>query len=201
MIANKIIFGITGQTGSGKSYISDIFRNKGVTVFDSDKIAHEVMAPGMPCLSELREHFGDGIIAKDGRLIRSELAKIVFTNPDELAVLNRISHKYIKNELNRRIALCDTLAAAIDGAVIIGSPVEALCGFLVGITAPDDIRLRRIMVRDRITEEVALVRMNAQKDEDFYKSHCKYIIVNDNTTDLYAKIDFILKEEHIPTKS
>ena len=201
MTASKIIFGITGQTGSGKSYISDIFRKKGVTVFDSDKIAHEVMSAGTPCLSELKEHFGDGIIAEDGSLIRPALAKIVFSDPEELGILNSISHRYIKEEINRRIAVCDTPAAAIDGAVIIGSPVEDLCSFLIGITAPDDIRLARIIARDGITEEAALARMNAQNDKAFYQSHCKYIIENDNNTDLKEKIDLILEAEHIPTRS
>ncbi len=199
MTANKIIFGITGQTGSGKSYISDIFRKKGVTVFDSDKIAHEVMEAGKPCLLELKKHFGDTIIAEDGSLIRPALAKIVFSDPEELGILNRISHKYIKEEIEHRISLCDTLAAAIDGAVIIGSPVEELCSFLVGVTAPDDIRLARIIARDGISEEAALARMKAQKGKDFYNSHCKYIIENDNIADLSQKITHILEKENIKT--
>lgn len=198
MTANKIIFGITGQTGSGKSYVSDIFRKMGVAVFDADKIAHEVMEAGTPCLLELKKHFGDGIISPDGNLIRPALAKIVFSNPEELGILNKISHKYIKEALEHRIYQSATPAVAIDGAVIIGSPVEELCSFLVGVTAPDDIRLSRIMQRDGITEDAALARMKAQKDKDFYNSHCKYIIENDNTKDLSGIITLILRTENIP---
>ena len=198
MTANKIIFGITGQTGSGKSYVSDIFRKMGVAVFDADKIAHEVMEAGTPCLLELKKHFGDGIISPDGNLIRPALAKIVFSNPEELGILNKISHKYIKEALEHCIYQSATPAVAIDGAVIIGSPVEELCSFLVGVTAPDDIRLSRIMQRDGITEDAALARMKAQKDKDFYNSHCKYIIENDNTKDLSGIITLILRTENIP---
>jgi len=200
MTANKIIFGITGQTGSGKSYISDIFRKMGVTVFDSDIIAHEVMEAGKPCLLELQQYFGSSIIDKNGSLIRPALAKIVFSDPEKLGILNSISHKYIKEEIERRISRCESSAAAIDGAVIIGSPVEELCSFLVGVTAPDDIRLSRIMLRDGISKEAAIARMKAQKDKDFYINHCKYIIENDNTGDLSQKAALILSKENILTE-
>lgn len=195
MTVNKLVFGITGQTGSGKSYISDLFREMGVTVFDADKISREVTFPGTPCLSDLETEFGSGIIAEDGSLIRPALARIVFSDSDKLRILNRISHKYIKKEIEDRLCRCETRAAAIDGAVIIGSEVEQLCRFLVGVIAPEDMRLSRIILRDSLSEEAALARMNAQPDSDYYIKHCKYIIKNDLTENLREKVSYILERE------
>jgi len=195
MTANKIFFGITGQTGSGKSYVSDLFRKNGVTVYDGDKIGHDVMEAGKPCLLELCRHFGEEILAKDGSLIRKNLAKLVFSDPEKLCILNKISHNYIKKEIISQLENCTTKAAAIDGAVIIGSEIEPMCSFLVGVVAPAEMRLKRIISRDGISQEAALERMNAQPDDEFYRKRCKYIIENDLTTNSEDMVRHILEKE------
>lgn len=193
-----LVFGITGASGSGKSYVSDIFRSLGVVVFDADEIGHRVCEPDGAAYDELRAHFGDDFFREDGSLDRRKLAKKVFSEPCELDILNKITHKHIKEELARGILAC-TGAAAIDGAVIIGSDVEGLCSFLVGVTAPEKIRLKRIMKRDNISPEEAVARISAQPDEAFYRAHCRYIIENANAcrTQLLRYAENIL-EENMP---
>ena len=84
MTVNKTIFGITGQSGSGKGFVSDIFRQHGVTVFDGDLISREVVEPGKPANRELFEHFGSKYFAEDGTLLRRKLAGKVFSDESEL---------------------------------------------------------------------------------------------------------------------
>lgn len=181
-VNNNRVFGITGASGSGKSYISDIFRTLGVTVFDADKIGHEVCSPGGSAYAELFAHFGSEYFLPSGSLDRKKLAKTVFSDKKELDILNKITHKHIRDEIVSRL-LKTSGPAAIDGAVIIGSCVEALCSFLVFVDAPDRVRLERIMKRDNISKDDAARRINSQPERSFYKSHCKYTIENDGAKD------------------
>ena len=84
MTVNKRVFGITGPTGSGKSYISGLFSKKGVTIIDCDKIAREIVEPFSQAAQELREYFGDKYFDKDGNLLRREIANVVFSNKEKL---------------------------------------------------------------------------------------------------------------------
>lgn len=193
MTVNKTLFGITGPSGSGKGYLSDIFRKHGVTVFDGDFISHEVVEPGKPANRELFDHFGSDFFAEDGTLLRRKLAGRVFSDESELRILNKIVHKYIKKEIEERLSVSAPVCA-IDGAVIIGSEIEDMCEFLVGVIAPRELRIERLKKRDGISEEEIKARMDSQPDDDFYKNHCRYIIENDGTVDLEKEVGKILED-------
>lgn len=192
MTANKTVFGITGPSGSGKGFVSDIFRQHGVIVFDGDVISREVVEPGKPANKELLEHFGSEYFAEDGTLLRRKLAGKVFSDESELRILNKIVHKYIKKEIEDRLG--SSSVSAIDGAVIIGSDIEDMCGFLVGVIAPRKLRMERLKKRDGISEEEIKRRMDAQPDDDFYIKRCKYIIKNDGSCDLENEVKKILED-------
>lgn len=193
MTANKIIFGITGPSGSGKSYVSDLFRKKGVTVFDGDIIAREIVMPGKPAANELREHFGDEYFDSKGELDRRRLASKVFADENERRILNKITHKHIRSEIEARLTEASGLCA-VDGAVIIGSDIENMCRFFVGVLAPREIRIERLKKRDAITEKEISARLNSQPSDDFYRKHCRYIIENDGSCDVEAELKKILED-------
>lgn len=194
MIANYI-FGITGATGAGKSTVSGMFRKNGIYVADADAAARAVVKPGMPCLRELSEAFGNEIINADGSLNRKKLAKIAFGDENKLKLLNSITHSYITEYIKDEIAASGAEIAAIDGAVIIGSPVEKLCRMLVVVTADNDTRLKRIMQRDGISNEEAQNRINSQMSNDEYITHGTYNIKNNGCIDrLGVQIEQICNE-------
>ena len=176
-----LIFGITGGTGAGKSSVSEVFRSNGIYVIDADKTARRVTEPGTDCLNELREHFGTSIINEDGGLKRRELGAIVFSDKKQLDVLNEITHKYIYKEIENKLLKTAPELAAIDGAVIIGSPIEEMCSFIVSVVADEDVRLKRIMERDSVSEEEARNRIASQPNESFYADNSKYLIRNNST--------------------
>ncbi len=178
-----MVFGITGGSGSGKSSVSAIFEKLGVDIIDTDLIAREVTQFGTPCLKELAEAFGNDILNSDGTLERQTLASIAFTDTDKTKILNRITHKYIKACILKRIENSQADIIAIDGAVIIGSDIEPICDFLISIIADKEIRIERIIKRDKLTRAQALERLDAQPNEEFYRNHSQYIIINNDTVE------------------
>ncbi len=185
----KFVFGITGPTGAGKTTVSNIFREKGIYVIDCDTIAKEVTDNNRDCLKELRQTFGDAVFNIDGTLNRPHLANIVFSNDDKLKLLNKITHKYIKDKIRKEIDRACSDIIAIDGAVIIGSPVMDLVHTLVVVTADPEIRIRRIIERDNISFESAQKRILSQMSNAEYESYADFIIKNNDNVRLEENIE------------
>ena len=177
------VFGITGGSGSGKSTVSAMLADMGVYIIDTDKIARQIVCRGSDCLKELCAAFGEEILLPDGSLNRKKLASVAFADKEKTELLSNITHKYIKRETERLIAASKSDLTGIDGAVIIGSPIEPMCEGIVLVTADKDVRLKRITERDGLTAEEAEKRIKAQPMEEFYRQKADYIIDNSLTTD------------------
>jgi dephospho-CoA kinase len=96
-------FGLTGGVGMGKSAAADILHQRGIPVVDTDLLARQTVEPGQPALEEIHREFGDGVIGPDGRLLRRELGRIVFSNPDARNKLEAITHPRIRALWKTRI--------------------------------------------------------------------------------------------------
>ena len=189
-----LVFGITGGSGSGKSSASERFRENGIYVIDADKTAREVVRQGEPCLEELVKELGSEILNDDGGLNRRKTGEIVISDKKKLDILNRITHKYIQKALEDQLNKIDTDIAAVDGAVIIGSPVEKMCSFLVSVMADKEIRLARIMKRDNISREAALKRIESQPSDEFYIANSRYLLYNNiSKENLNIEVDKLAK--------
>ena len=189
-----LVFGITGGSGSGKSSASERFRENGIYVIDADKTAREVVRQGEPCLEELVKELGSEILNDDGGLNRRKTGDIVFSDKKKLDILNRITHKYIQKALEDQLNKIDTDIAAVDGAVIIGSPVDKMCSFLVSVMADKEIRLARIMKRDNISREAALKRIESQPSDEFYIANSRYLLYNNiSKENLNIEVDKLAK--------
>lgn len=192
---SKFVFGITGGTGAGKSTVSEYFRKLGVNVIDADVVSRRVTERGMPCLAELTEEFGIEILNDDMTLNRRLLGNIVFSQTDKLERLTDITHKYIKEYIEREINGTSGDIAAIDGAVIIGSPVMELCEKTVVVTADEETRLKRIMRRDGISEKAARARISSQMTAEKYLEYADYIVENNgNDPKIGEKIERLYSE-------
>lgn len=178
---DSMIVGLTGQTGAGKSTVSQTFVQSGFALIDADRIARLVVEPGKPCLQELFDFFGDGIRNEDGTLHRAALAKIVFTNDKKRESLNAIINPYITEEILARIEHfrqngCKLIL--LDAPTLFESKASDFCDLILSVIAPPELRLQRIMARDHISETAARERMSAQLDERFFIQHSDYIIRN-----------------------
>ena len=192
------IYGLTGQTGAGKSTVAALLSKKGFFVIDGDKIARRVTEKGSPALKKLAAVFGGDIIFSDGTLDRKKLASRAFASKEETAKLNELTHPYIhslfKNEIQKAKAN-GFLYCLIDAAALLESPSKSLCEKIIVVFCPEDIRLERIIKRDNITKEEALRRIHAQKSDEYYLSNADIIIKNYPPYDIEKEIEKFLKGE------
>lgn len=188
----QLIFGITGQTGAGKSTVSEIFREIGVNVINADEVYHTLIKANMPCTREIAQEFGKDVLSPEGEIDRKKLGKIVFEDTKKLHKLNEITHKYIKEKIIQ--AMGNSPICAIDGAVIIGSSVQELCRYIVCVISDEETRKKRIMARDNITQDDAKRRIMAQKSEEFFVSNSDFVIENNDNSDLEKQIRNILSQ-------
>lgn len=175
------IIGITGPTGAGKTTALSALADLGAAVIDCDGVYHDLTERSAPMLDELRQRFGDGIFDSDGALARKALGAIVFGDEGALRDLNAITHRYVNDEVDRRLDQArreGRPAAAVDAIALLDSDLKDKCHCTVAVTAPDEVRVRRIMTRDGIGEEYARLRLAAQKPVEFFERNSDYTLEN-----------------------
>ena len=175
MMRSKKLVGITGGSGCGKSHLSMLLRERGFPVIDCDLVSREIMAKDTPCAKEVCQYFGEEIL-DGGEINRRKLGKIVFSDSQKLKKLNEITHKYILESIYNKMEKEAGNVVLTDGATLIESGIS--CDIMVGVLADKEIRKKRIMERDGLSEEDAKLRISAQKDDSFYKEHCDFVIYN-----------------------
>jgi len=176
------IIGITGGTGAGKSTAVKALQMLGAKALDCDLIYHELLSDNADMISEIAAHFKD--VAPNGEIDRRKLSEIVWSDADSLQELNKITHKYVEDEIDRRVAAFKDQGVklvAIDAIALVESGQNKKCNVVIGVVAPQESRVLRIMERDGLTRENALMRINAQKPESFFRDNCDYILENDHT--------------------
>lgn len=188
------VIGLTGKTGAGKSLVASLFAEKGCVIIDCDKIARELTADGSPFVKTLCENFGEDI-AENGVLDRKKLASVVFADEEKLHLLDSLTHpEIIRISLGRaEKAVKEHRPAVIDAPLLFECGIDRNCDITVAVTAPDDVRLRRIMKRDGISEEAAKARMASQKLTDaYYRGHADYVINNPDTDEYKEAVGKII---------
>ena len=187
-----MIIGITGGTGSGKTTLLNLMAEAGVMILDCDAIYHELLQtdPSLPAAIENRF---PGTV-ENGVLQRKKLGSMVFADQAALQELNTITHGAIRAEILRRLEN-HSGHAAIDAVALIESGMASLCDVTVAVNAPEDIRLRRLMERDCISEEYARSRICAQPTPAWYRQQCDHTLENDGTkADFHRKCLAFLQE-------
>lgn len=175
------IIGITGGTGGGKSTVTNILKNSGAYVVDADVIARQVVASGMPALSEIAKVWD---VVEEGVLNRKALAQIVFNDEAELHKLNSIVHKYVIDEIKSQLANCRDEIFVIDAIALFESGLSDMCDVTVAVIADSNLRCKRIMARDNLTEKEAWLRINAQKNDEFYINNADVVIRNNGDEEI-----------------
>ena len=177
-----MIIGITGGTGCGKTTLLNLIRQQGGTVMDCDAIYHELLQTDTDMLSAIDARFPGTV--ENGALNRKKLGAIVFSDEQALLDLNRITHSAVKKEVLRRLEGKPALAA-IDAIGLFEGGLAQLCQVTVAVTAPVELRVKRLMARDGISEEYARKRIAAQHSEEWFREQCDHILENDSTFDAF----------------
>lgn len=180
------IIGITGGTGAGKTTVLDVLTGLGARVVDCDAVYHRLLEESTEMRQELLQTFGD--ILTDDRIDRKKLGQVVFSQPDKLEQLNAITHRYVTRavkDILKEEATIGGYAVAIDAIALIESGIAELCDVVVGVSAPVEMRVQRLMKREGISEEYARLRISAQKSEEWFREHCGHILVNDSDVETF----------------
>ena len=168
--SRRIILGLTGGTGAGKTSALNALRDLGGQVIDCDAVYHEILEGSEEFKNAINEKF-PGVFSREGRLNRKKLGQEVFAKRERLDQLNAIVFRYLLPELERRVEAADGLYA-IDAINLFESGLDRLCDRTIAVTAPTELRVKRVMARDHISEQYARLRINAQKQDEFYRGKC-----------------------------
>lgn len=182
--------GITGSIGAGKSTVASIFKVLGVPVFDADAIAKSILNSDPALREQIIAAFGSETY-KNGLLDRKCLATIVFNNPDQLAKLNALVHP-------ATIKAADTWAKhwekqgspyiVKEAALLFEAGTNIGLDFIIGVTAPEDLRIARVMARDHVTRGEVLKRMLHQLDNTKKMERCNIVIDNNEKALLIPQV-------------
>ena len=177
-----MIIGITGGTGCGKTTALSAVSQLGGLVIDCDKVYHSLLKTDPTLLAAIADRFLGTVEA--GILNRKKLASIVFSDGQALLDLNAITHKAVKKEVLRLLENAPSLVA-IDAIGLFEGDLADLCHTTVAVTAPEEVRVARLMQRDGITEKQALARIAAQKEQNWFISRCDHHLHNDGTQEAF----------------
>lgn len=167
----RVILGLTGGTGAGKTSALRAIADLGGEVLDCDAIYHAMLADSAPLREDLHASF-PGIFDASGKLDRKKLGEMVFRDKHQMEKLNGIVFRHLVPEIRRRIQESSDRLCAIDAINLLESGLDSLCDRTVAITAPLELRVRRIMARDNISEQYARLRIAAQKSDEYYRGRC-----------------------------
>ena len=179
------VLGITGGTGAGKTTLLYALERRGALVLDCDAVYHEMLRTDAPLRADLTDAFGD-VFAPDGGLDRQKLGNIVFGDAGALAQLDAIIFRHLPRALARRMEESGARLIALDAIKLVESGLGAICDVTVAVTAPEEVRVRRIMTRDGISEDYARARVRAQRSEGAFRADCDTVFENNYPTPAQA---------------
>ena len=173
------VIGLTGGSGAGKSRIAKELENYGASIIDCDLVYRGLFDACAQMRREISTRFPESV--KNQEISRRILAGIVFSDRGALDDLNKITHKYVLEQVSRRLTeersagreLC-----VIEAIALFESGADVYCDIAAGVTAGRGIRIERIMERDGIDQMAAAARIDAQRDDEFYRERCDILIIN-----------------------
>lgn len=170
--------GLTGGIGSGKSTVAKIFEVLGIPVYYADNAAKQIMNTDKELKEALIKNFGEKTYV-NGELDRAYLATIVFADNQKLGLLNSLIHPATIRDANRWIERQTSPYIIKEAALLFESGASEYLDHIIGVYAPQSLRVKRVMARDNVTEEAVLKRLEKQMGEDEKMKRCDSIVVND----------------------
>lgn len=174
----KCVIGLTGPTGAGKTTLLRALEKRGACVVDCDALYHDMLQSDLALQSALQRAFP---AAFDGGFDRKKLGAIVFSDKNAMHTLDLITRAHIPRAVAQCIGESAAEIVVIDAIKLHESGLASLCDVTVAVSAPEELRVKRIMKRDGIGEDYARARIAAQKPDSFYTERSDMTFVNDGT--------------------
>lgn len=197
MKQNKMIIGITGSIGTGKSTVSNYLISKGYSVVDADKISKGAYNIGSNGYKAILEVFGVEILNSNGEVDRKKIKKIVFDNSNMLQRLNMAIHPIIINEIEKEIEILleSQNVVFLDAPLLIETELHKKVDKIIVVICDKNEQINRIIKRDKITADMAISIINSQMSIDEKLKFADYIVYNNSTIEnLYSQVDEIILE-------
>lgn len=192
---NKLIIGLTGGIGSGKTAASDEFQTLGITVVDADIVAREVVEPGQPALEKIVEHFGKHILLSDGTLDRAALRKLIFSSEDDKRWLEALLHPIIRAEIKRQLNEATSPYAILVSPLLFETNQAELVNRTLLIDVPVSLQLERASKRDQNSSEQIQKIIDSQLPREQKLKLADDVICNDHD------LEHLMKQVHLQHKT
>jgi dephospho-CoA kinase len=172
--------GLTGGIGSGKSTIAEVFKVLNIPVYNSDERAKALMNENAKLIDEISNVFGAHIY-QNGELNRAELGAIVFKNPELLQQLNAVVHPVVGDDFNTWCNNQQSKYVIKEAAIIFETGINKMLDGVIAVIAPDELRIKRVLKRPGMTEELIKDRMSRQLATETLVDKANWLINNDET--------------------
>lgn len=159
---HPFVVGITGNIACGKSTVVTMLAELGAVAVDADTVYHELIAQGAPLWRTLVARYGESIVGEDGAISRHQLGNIVFSDPEDLAELDRLTHPTVVVEIRRRLDGIGSRVVVIDAVKLLESGLDADCDSVWLVICHPKQQLQRLMARNGLTQADAERRIRAQ---------------------------------------
>lgn len=179
--------GLTGGIGSGKSTVAKVFESLGVPVYKADDEAKKLMATDPQLINLIKKHFSEEVY-KEGKLDKAYLASIVFNNKEKLNLLNSLVHPFTIEDGKSWMKKQQTSYAIKEAALIFESGSQGEFDFIVGVYAPETLRIHRTIQRDKTDKELVRLRMQNQIKEEIKMKLCDEVLINNEQELLVPQI-------------
>ncbi len=181
--------GLTGGIGSGKSTVASIFETLRIPVYYADTEARRLMETLPPLKDQLIRAFGQEIYLANGQLDRTRLAGIVFGDDRALQELNQLVHPYVRDDFEQWASRQSNAPYVLEeAALLVESGAVHQLDKLIVVTAPEELRIQRVITRDLTTREAVLSRIRKQLPEEKLLEYADYIIDNSGNAMLIEQI-------------
>lgn len=161
-----LVIGLTGGIGSGKSTVAEMFESLGVPIIDMDRIARQIVEPGQPALTQIKQAFGEKIVAASGQLNRQQLSKIIFDSAEKRHQLEAILHPLIRQETERQLAELKSPYCIVVIPLLLESEQRSLVDRVLVVDVPESLQITRTMQRDGISAAQVRKILAAQVGRD-----------------------------------
>lgn len=194
-VTGKLLIGLTGGIGSGKSTVAEAFRELGAGYVDADQVAREVVAPGSACLQQIRDYFGEQIVDSDGSLNRALLRQLVFSDPQAKSWLEQLLHPAIRRELLRQLKLLTTPYALLVAPLLLENQLEQFTDRVLVVDISEETQLARTMTRDQNSAEQVKAIMASQLSRSARRTRADDLLDNNgNQAQLIEQIQHLHKK-------
>jgi dephospho-CoA kinase len=179
--------GLTGGIGSGKSTVAGIFEVLGIPVYYADQAAKRLMNEDPVLRKKISELFGEESYT-GGKLDRAFIANQVFGNKQKLKSLNALVHPLTISDANEWMERQTVPYSIKEAALIFESHTDQYLDYVIGISAPEDLRITRTVKRDRISADEVIKRMKNQLPEEEKMKRCNFVIYNDEVRPVIPQV-------------